>query len=252
VSTAGLDPGAAAPIRRSGRIPFFAAHAGALPATGRPTVAGIALPQGTRHRRYWIADAETPDAITVASKLARAFSKTGLWPVAWDWEDEDPDGYADAHGTPLDAGRLDPVSVLNHVQHSEYGVKALAPASTLPRRVSDPFAQLAQAPDALQSSKGQRLLLVAVHRPADAIVQSGLGWSGLLTPAAQTAVARSWEARYGATVTLMTPSTIGFAVAAPPTGASAARTLAAELRAYAPDADVPVATSGFWSFGWPD
>jgi hypothetical protein len=251
-STTGFDPGAAAPIRRSGRLPFFAAHVGTLPATGRPTVAGIGLPQGTRHPRYWAADAETPDAITAASRLARAFPKTGLWPIVWDWEDEGPDGYANAHGTPRDAGRLDPLSVLNHVQYSQYGVKALAPARALPARVQDPFAQLAQAPDVLQSSKGQRLLLVAVHRPADAIVQSGLGWSGLLTPAAQTAVARSWEARYGATVTLMTPSTIGFAVAAPPIGDDAARTLAAELRAYAPDADVPVATSGFWSSGWPD
>jgi hypothetical protein len=91
-----------------------------------------------------------------------------------------------------------------------------------------------------------------VHRPADAIARTGLASSGLLSSAAQSAVVRSWEERYGATLTEMDPSGISLAVAAPPAGASAARRLAAELRAFAPDADPPEATSAVWSFGWPD
>jgi hypothetical protein len=222
-------------------------------------VAGVALPAGTRHQRYWVSDGETPDAVAVASRLARVFSKTGLWPVLWDWDDEGPEAYANSDHTPGDVDRIDALAVLNDIAYHDRGVAKLAPGSTLPAKVPDPFAQLALAPDALRSPTGQRLVLVAVRRPADAIVQTGFAWSGLLSTAAQAAVARSWEARFGATLTVMSPGGFGLSVAAPPADEDAAAALVAEQDTYAPDAPEQTApsvraeaTRGFWSLGWPD
>jgi hypothetical protein len=85
--------------------------------------------------------------------------------------------------------------------------------------------------------------------------------SEVASDAALTAIARSWEERFGAVVASIGPGTLGLSVAAPPTTAAQAHSLAAEQSAFAPEGDdgddlnavaATLPDRGVWSFGWPD
>lgn len=259
------------PVARPERaVPFFAARAGTLPNDGPATVAGISLPAGSRCPRYWATDTGVPDALGLASRLAAAFAKTGLWPVIWD-QSESPDRYSMSFGDPRLAARLDAGAVLR---------KAWRPYATPSRRFlglaagegatapADPFAALA-ASHTLGSSPdaGLVLILVAVHRPADVISTLDVIQSEWLSEDAITAVARSWEERFGAVLTSATPGGMGLAVGDPPRSSHQALTLAAEQEALAPEdgegsrsevathllsATTGYRTRTFWTFGWSD
>jgi uncharacterized protein DUF4253 len=250
---------AAAPAQR---VAFFAPRVGSLPRSGTATVGGVALPRGSRCPHYWATDAPTTGAVALARRLARVFPQTGLWPVLWDWE-ESPDHYARSSGDPRRADRVEVEAALRSVWKTYRSDGAsfggLAAGGTPPAREPDPYAQLAASGD-LESSTGQVLLLVPVHRPADAIAMLGFIQSEVASDAALTAVARSWEERFGAFVVSIGPGELGVSVSAPPTAANQARALAAEQSAFAPEGDdesldvvaAALPHRDYWTFGWPD
>jgi hypothetical protein len=267
------DGGPVSPIRHRAvaaparPVPFFAARAGDLPKDGVATVAGVVLPSGSRCPHYWATDAPVPDAVALAGRLARAFPKTGLWPVLWDWE-EDPDDFALASGDPRDADRLSAEKVLAGVWDgfADRGrFPGLAAGSTGPT-TGDPFQALA-ASDTLEASTGQVLVLVPANRPADAVAVLGTIQTEVLSDRQFTTVLRSWEERFGAVVTMVGPDVLGLSVGRPPRDLGQARRLVAEQDAFAPEdgdgldtddarALLQGATGGrsrdFWRFGWPD
>jgi hypothetical protein len=88
-------------------------------------------------------------------------------------------------------------------------------------------------------------------------------------PVARLAAVAQWrrdrrrrrEERFGAVVASIGPGTLGLSVAAPPTTAAKAHSLAAEQAAFAPEGDdgddldavaAKLPDRGVWSFGWPD
>ncbi len=257
------------------RTPYFAPRAGHLPANGAPKIAGIQLPRGSRCPHYWASDKPTPAALELARRLAAVFPQTGLWPVIWDWE-ETPEDYALSSGDPRAADRLDGGAVLRHIWETQRndGVPfpGIAPGSRKAGAAPvDAFGTLAIS-KVLESpaDAGWVLILVPVNRPADAITMLGFVRTEIMSDARLTAVARSWEERFGAVLASVSPGGLGFAVSDAPRSANQALTLAAEQDAFAPDNDgsdyAAVARAlingapdehatlwkGFWDFGWPD
>lgn len=254
-------------------VPHFAERAGALPANGTPTVAGVKLPKGSRCPRYWASDDAVADAPALAKRLAAAFPQTGLWPVIWENAD-DPDAYAWFGDTPADVAAVAPEDALRRVW-SEYvdpagGFPGLArgTGATAP----DAFEAFAAAREENQRNEPMALLLVPVNRPADVITALGTVATEVAPAPDLNAVARSWEERFGAVVTALGPGELGLAIGDPPRARGQALDLAAELLAFAPEsyyagedpdaiadallsADSRVSeqlTRDFWDFGWPD
>ena len=60
------------------------------------------------------------------------------------------------------------------------------------------------------------------------------------------------EKRFGAVLTVLTPSTAEFAVGSPPTTARDAELLTGEFAAFAPDEPEQDGAARVWAFGWPD
>jgi hypothetical protein len=271
------DPADVAPEDRAtvpppAEAPLRARRLGRLPRDGRAVVAGVRLPQGSRRHGYWATNAPAREAVTIADRLARAFPKTGLWPVLWAWE-ETPDDYA-VPESPAGADDVDVRAALARVwaryrtDGTAFGALAhgsAGPVST-PRQ---PFAQLAGA-GGLEASDGAAVLLVAVRRPADAVAAIGAVQSEVAPVADLTAVARSWEDRFGAVLVALSPTTMTFSVGSPPDDEDQVRALAAEQIAFAPEGDTAevdeqaaaLARDGagggdatsrdVWFFGWPD
>ena len=259
------------------RTPYFAPRAGRLPPSGAPKVAGVQLPRGSRCPHYWAADGPSPDALALARRLAVVFPQTGLWPVIWDGQ-EDPDSYALSSGDPRVADRLDGADVLRQLWETHRNDGAPFPGiASGSRRAGaapvDAFGTLAIS-KILQSSAdaGWVLILVPVNRPADAITMLGFVRTEIMSDARLTAVARSWEERFGAVLASVGPGELGFAVSDAPRSASQALALVGEQNAFSPDTAeddedaVAVARTllngapdraatrwkGFWDFGWPD
>jgi hypothetical protein len=257
------------------RTPYFAPRAGRLPSNGTPKVAGIQLPKGSRCPHYWAADGPSPDALELARRLAAAFPQTGLWPVIWDWED-DPDSYAVTQGDPRAADRLDGADVLRRLWKTYRGdgtpFPGIASGSRKPGAAPvDAFGTLAIS-KVLQSpaDAGWVLILVPVNRPADAITMLGVAETEIMSDARLTAVARSWEERFGAVLASVGPGGLGFAVSDAPRSAKQALALAAEQNVFSPDnaesdeaglaqtllngapGQADTGWKGFWDFGWPD
>ena len=105
------------------------------------------------------------------------------------------------------------------------------------------------------------LLLVPVQRPADAL--SALGWLGAtnydMTGADLSAVLRSWEDRFGATLMAVGYDTIDLHVTRPPIDAHDHRALAKEHTLFDPDLlsnltfseyAEAIETTDVWSFWW--
>lgn len=240
-----------------------------LPRDGVVTVGGVKLPTGSRRLGYWATDAPTQDAVALADRLAKAFPRTGLWPVLWDWEDT-PDSYA-YPSAPEAADGVDVRAALNRVWRSYFegaGLDALARGSEQPARRPDaPFAQLAEA-GGLTAENGAAILLVPVRRPADVVAALGTAETEVAPVADLTATARSWEDRFGAVVTQASPGGFSFSIGSPAKGAQRTQALAAEQIAFAPEGDTAdvdeqgralrhLARDGntgrqAWFFGWPD
>ena len=258
-------------------VPFFAPRSGALPPTGTPTVAGIRLPRGSRCTRHWATDESVPDPTKLAARLAAVFPKTGLWPIVWEFPDDDPDAYIQGLSHPDAAARVDVGTVLRKGWPQDFWKRpfpGLAPpsASAGAGVADDPFATLAESWDEVHYPPGdtaRALLLVPVNRPADVPSVLGMETTEYLTDEEMTAILRSWEERFGAILTSVGPGTLDLAVDAPPRSRSQALRLAAEQSVFAPEDDLPNSLgkiagsllSGkpypdrskyFWSFGWPD
>jgi hypothetical protein len=226
------EPVSRAPVERPRTpVPYFAARAGAVPADGTPMVAGIELPRGSRCSRHWASDEVVANAPELARRLAAAFPRTGLWPVLWT-ERDDPDAYIfpDERPTAVDAIRVETVL------RREWDAVGLGPAA-FPGLAP---ALGADAPARFPSvDRPAVLLLVPANRPADVIAALGSPDSEYISSLEATAIARSWEERFGAAVSTLALGTVGFAVGAPPRTDGQARALAVEWLALQPAAAIP-------------
>lgn len=232
-------------------LPFFARRSGAIPRAGRPTVAGVKLPRGSRctPATYWATEEDVAEAALLSSRLAAAFPDTGLWPMLWAWN-EDPDSYlggsedlevidaSDAREVLRDAWESTPP---NPEATAPFGCAfpGLATASVTHESAlasQDPFRVLADRPRDPWPYPGRRLLLVPCNRPADATTVLGYESTGIDAPRIG-AVLRSWEERFAAVPVELGPSTLTLVVGAPPTTFEQALGIAAEHHAVAPTED---------------
>lgn len=245
---------------------YRARRSGNLPLVARPKIGGLALPSGkalapdpsyalrapSSTPCFWISDEPLSDVGMWLSHLARAFPKTGLWPLALTM-------FHDSLDRPWHAGELDPGSSTPPSGHDANAVLAtwwkanapaegenaerlaalapfghafpgLAPTST-PTKDSIELVKLVQSID-----KG-RLGLVSVTRPAEALFV--LGWMGPINYFSDMgllgAVLGSWEERFGAHLVAVGFDTIQLGVERPPTTLKDATALAAEHFAVCPD-----------------
>jgi hypothetical protein len=227
-------------------VPWFARRSGVIPRAGTPTVAGVTLPRGSRcpslGAAYWATDEPAADATHLAARLVGAFPDTGLWPLLWAWE-EDPENYLGGHGDVDAIDRADPHQVIETLW-KERGADpeltqlfggsfpGLAEGSPPPSPAADVLFRVLAEPEP-GAGAGRRMLLVPCNRPGDAL--TAFGFQGTTVVAPQIcAVLRSWEERFAAVPVAMNPSTMTFAVGAPPTTADQALRLAAEIQAIAP------------------
>lgn len=254
---------------------FAAAAAGHLPPAGAAIVGGVRLPAGrlitpgpdfargpVAAPVLWLAEPEAKGFVSRLlgrapssdyGALARAFDRTGLWPLmcaSLGGGEED---------RPWSSGELDPPGSSRPDAHDAARVLADFWANAMPppdeideqfRQALEPFgagfpglAPAAEGPDddgsverAARASKG-RLGLVAVTRPADVV--PAIGWSGPVNHSADmgllAAVLRSWEDRFGAIVVGIGFDTLTLAVQRPVGDGAAAERLAAEHLAACPD-----------------
>jgi hypothetical protein len=241
-----VDRAAADPPRQP--VPFFARRAGALPADGPVMVGGVSLPAGSACPHHWATDLPTPDAYVHATRLAAAFPETGLWPVVWESE-EDPDRMARPDGDLRDAERRGAAAILRH---------DLAPASDrLTRDPADAFGEAWRGRSA-SAPAAPWLVLVPVHRPADALTLFSTFLTERFTDPEVTTVARSWEERFGAVLTTVEPSVIGEVFTREPAKGAPARALDFEIRRFAECGlgagigDCGSPSSALRSLGWAD
>lgn len=268
-----LRPHVAAPPKR--RIPFFAPRSGKLPMSGAPVVGGVQLPAGSRCARFWSTDAGVGDAFGLARRLASVFSSTGLWPVIWAWPQEEPDAYVMGTGNLSHADSLNVARVLRRSWRATGLVQTgpfpgIAAGADDARLAVQPFGDLVEESWSSQRPPGGwMVMLVPVNRPADLYSVLGTETTEYHSDDESTAVLRSWEERFGAVASVLTPSTVDLAVGAPPRNDDDARRLAAEHAAFGPPEEwegldavarqlrstrrVPgVISAHYWAFGWAD
>ena len=258
-------------------IPFFATRSGALPPSGAPVVGGVQLPRGSRCGPFWSTDAGVADAWGLARRLASAFPSTGLWPVVWTGSPEEPDSYVNRLGDPAHADSLDAESLMRQAWKETSFARTrpfpgmAAGAADANRVAVDPFGSYAQASVGRPVPPGGWIvMLVPVNRPADVISVLGPGVTEYFEDDELTAVLRSWEERFGAVVSALSPGGIDLAVGAPPRDGEQARHLAVEHALLAPDDEAAVrheeyaqwlrsneAVEGwpsahYWVLVWPD
>ena len=268
-----LPPRVAEPPER--RIPFFAERSGKLPRSGAKVVGGVQLPKGSRCARFWSTDAGVEDAFGLARRLASVFSSTGLWPVVWAWADEGPDAYVMGTANLSHADSINAARALRRAWRTTGLFRSgpfpgIAAGADDARLTVQPFGDLVEESWAESAPPGGWIMmLVPVNRPADLYSVLGTETTEYHSDAEATAILRSWEERFGAVPSVLTPSTLDLEVGAPPPTAEDARRLAAEHAAFGPPeewegidalaeelrstSDVPGATSAHhWGFGWAD
>ncbi|GAB3583035.1 DUF4253 domain-containing protein [Amycolatopsis endophytica] len=211
---------------------------------------GIDLPSGRWVGPMWVSAGALTDSGLYRACVAE-FERSGLWPVLIP---HDPRFDANGEDWLVDRGRLAPaVHRVDDVDVGEtlarwwdpfccpngtgclrpYGANfpGLAKKSSL--RV-DPFAEAGNTGSILARRGPYRLALVPVDRPAD--IPATLGWTGMIKStdqvAALSAVLRSWEERFGATLIVLGFDELEFSVAAPPRNQGRSLILAAEHRAF--------------------
>jgi hypothetical protein len=237
-----MEPAAATPP--DAPVPFFAPRPGAIPGPGSPTLAGVTLPAGRPRGEgfgfHWATDEFVRSPGRVLAELAEAFPQTGLWPLAWDWEDQDPDGYWQGGNDVASIAAIDVEAVMRRVWESfathapafrEFGgvFPRLAASAAPGRPPTDLVRRTVDAPSWRHNQRpGRQLLLVPCNRPADALAVVGFHGQHLATPEV-CAVLRSWEERFSAVPIEATFDVMTLAVGAPPTSLGQARQLAVEM-----------------------
>jgi len=218
--------------------------------TYRETAPGLELPPGRWHGPIWVSDEPLSEPGHYRACVAE-FERTGLWPVfipfdqrfaanGEDWID-DRDRLAPA------AHNIETVDVAETLARwwdpfcCTGGVGCLRPygadfpglARKSQLRVDAP-AEAGNTGSILAGRGAYRLGLVRVERPAD--VPAVLGWTGMIKStdqvAAISAVLRSWEDRFGATLIVLGFDELELSVAAPPRNQGRALVLAAEHRSF--------------------
>jgi hypothetical protein len=224
-------------------LPYFASRTGAVPRTGRPTVAGRQMPEGgtdpASEPVYWISDEPLDDDANIASELARAFPDTGIWPLLWTYE-EDPTAYMPLPGDfdEVDAIDVEPLLRDRWAALAQKHPEAIRPfAEQFPglaqaawngQQVNDPFACLRT-----DTARHARLMLVPCHRPADVVAIIG-GLASETEGPEISAVLRTWEQRFAAVPIALQPRLATVSVSAPPQSDHQALKLAAEHWAFCP------------------
>ncbi|MDQ0378885.1 DUF4253 domain-containing protein [Amycolatopsis thermophila] len=213
-------------------------------------LAGIDLPPGHRVGPMWVSAGPLADPGLYRSCIA-GFERSGLWPVL---VPHDARFATNGEDWLTDRGRLAPA--VEHVADVDvsatlarwwdpfccpdgtgclrpYGAAFPGLAKKSPLRV-DPLAEAGNTGSILARRAPYRLGLVPVERPAD--VPAALGWTGMIKStedvAAISAVLRSWEDRFGATLIVLGFDELELSVAAPPRNQGRSLILAAEHRAF--------------------
>jgi hypothetical protein len=237
-------------------------------ASGEPPAAPI----------LWITNDSVRNPGLLWGRLAAAFPTTGLWPLVLD-------SLSGADSRPWLDGELDPTgssrpdghdveqllaawwdSVVPSDEEDDEALQALAPfgrafPGLAPASAALPVATNA-ADEAARALSG-RIGLVSVTRPADALTV--LGWMGPVNHYGDmgmlSAVLRSWEDRFGATLVGVGFDIITLGVERPPSSTDLALAVAAEhfascsdnvyqgagsIEAYAQE----LASQHAWSFWW--
>lgn len=202
-------------------------------------LADLALPAGRWHDDIWVTDEPLTEPARYLTCVA-AHRNTGLWPVLVPAGPRG--GWIDARqrlerSSSLRVDALDAAGLLAQWWHraSARHTDGDTPFPGLARRSNRRFDAHAEAGNtgSLLAARGYRLALVPAESPAD--VPALTGWPGMSRdPAAVSAVLRSWEARFGATLVCLGSDSIELTVAAPPTSPERARGIATEHRAVCP------------------
>jgi hypothetical protein len=226
-----------------------------LPADGAADIAGVHLvgrrvgdqQHPDRPPVIWETDAAVPDLKSCWLRLLVAYPETGLYPVVLDAGDDPPGGSAwlaedvdaSSRTDPARLGR--PEVLLPKLYRDAVDEDGDPNGNPFGSRFPGLFTTahlLSHAAAAVTNSwdlRG-RLGLVPAARPAD--VPYAIGWLGATNyfdAGYITAVARSWEDRFGAQLMAMGFDYVAFAVAAPPQTLREAERVAAEHLALCPD-----------------
>ncbi len=235
---------------------FRAAARGALPSEREGMVGDLSLPAGVlftpepdggprgEYPVLWASQEPVNQVAQTWSRLAAAFSETGLWPVIVDPE-RGLAGFSD-YLIDVERGRHTEVATLMRrswrenlgIDDEEFDVDVARPFGRefpgLARRT--PGERATSVDDLLRDMTGH-LGLVAVNRPAD--VLDAIGWQGAANydadPFDLSTILRSWEDRFDAYVVGLGPDTLVLAVARPPRDGTNAAAIAAEHFAFCPD-----------------
>ncbi|MFE0026076.1 DUF4253 domain-containing protein [Amycolatopsis sp. NPDC059021] len=216
------------------------------PGSGAPPVQ--TLPPGHWHGRIWVSDTPLTRPERYLGCVAE-FERSGLWPVLIP---HDQRFAANGEDWIDDRGRLapaqhrvasaDPEAVLARWWDGSccdgaclrpFGARFPGLARRTARK-SDPLAEAGNTGSVLAARGQHRLGLVQTERPAD--IPALLGWTGMIKSTDQvaelSAVLRSWEDRFGATLIVLGFDSLELSVAAPPRTQARALTVAAEHRAF--------------------
>jgi hypothetical protein len=232
----------------TGRIPVRSREPGAL-ATARavldlPPMTPVegagpdGLPDG--ETRGWVSTDPVADPDATWRRWARAFDRTGLWPLRAAGIGTDlwlaPPAEPEDAGAVLAACWAGCTPVLPDgtlLPHPPW--PGLAPG----RGAADPSGVV--LPRDLAPPWSGRLLLVPAPRPAD--TPARLGWYGAgnrgLSAAAVSGVLRSWEDRFGAYLLAVGSATLDLVVTRPPATARQLDLVAHEHLAFCPDNSAP-------------
>jgi predicted DNA-binding WGR domain protein len=235
---------------------FLSQRAGSLPDVTGGELAGVNLPPGRlfhpeanggsrgQGNVLWISLAPIPEVSRTWSRLADAFSDTGVWPLIMEG-DRGLDPFDEILiDVPRDRKLADLASILRHWwsesmgDEDEFDPESAAPfgrafPGVAPRTPGGRVTTIDGLVEGMQGHLG----LVAASRPAD--VLGLIGWSGAVNygvdPFEQSLVLQSWEDRFDAYLVGLGFDTIELAVARPPRLPAAATAVSAEHFAFCSD-----------------
>lgn len=234
---------------------FRAAKRGRVPPATGGTVAGVALPDGSLYSPMaeggsrgedpviWASVRPVANLGQIWSRLAAAFSETGVWPFVIDASY----GFKGFDDYLMDVPRGRHTEALAILRKSwndmvsfdkEFPDEEIAPFGKAFPGLADPMpGDRPSSIDHLVAAASGHLGLVAVNRPAD--ILDAVGWMGAANydgdPLDMTTVLRSWELRFDAYVVGLTTDTLTLAVGRPPRDVRSATAIAAEHFAFCPD-----------------